>query len=113
MNVYGVILEIAKQELVQKPYIMLCYWKKCLSALKTFSEFSRVFNVDDYYRHILPTNRNVIKLIQSDPTNSNERDALGFLKQYIRGLYEPFLRKVLKYCIGYDVILVDKLAVEL
>ena len=36
MNVYGVILEIAKQELVQKPYIMLCSWKKCLSALKTF-----------------------------------------------------------------------------
>ena len=108
MNVYGVILEIAKQELVQKPYIMLCSWKKCLSALKTFSEFSTVFNVDDYYRHILPTNRNVIKLIQSDPTNRNERDALGFLKQYIRGLDEPFL----KYCTGSDVILVDKIAVE-
>ena len=113
MNVYGVILEIAKQELVQKPYIMLCSWKKCLSALKTFSEFSTVFNVDDYYRHILPTNRNVIKLIQSDPTNRNERDALGFLKQYIRGLDEPFLRKFLKYCTGSDVILVDKIAVEL
>ena len=53
MNVYGVILEIAKQELVQKPYIMLCSWKKCLSALKTFSEFSTVFNVDDYYRQFL------------------------------------------------------------
>ena len=79
MNVYGAIPEIAKQELVQKPYIMLCSWKKCLSALKIFSEFSRVFNVGDYYRHILPTNRNVIILIQSDPTNSNERDALGFL----------------------------------
>ena len=112
MNVYWVILEIAKQELVQKPYIMLCSWKKCLSALKTFSEFSTVFYVDDYYRHILPTNRNVIKLIQSDPTNRNERDALGFLKQYIRGLDEPFLRKCLKYCTGSDVILVDKIAVE-
>ena len=36
MNVYGVIPESTKQELVQKPYIMLCSWKKCLSALKTF-----------------------------------------------------------------------------
>ena len=49
MNVYGVILETAKQELVQKPYIMLCSWKKCLSALRTFSKCSTVFNVDDYY----------------------------------------------------------------
>ena len=81
-------------------------------ALKTFSEFSTVFNVDDYYRYILPTNRNVIKLIQSDPTNGNERDGYGFLKQYIRGLDEPFLRKFLKYCTGSDVILVGKIAVE-
>ena len=109
MNVHGVILEIAKQELVQKPWVMLCSWKKCLSALKTFTEFSTVFSIDDYYRQILPTNRNVIKLIQSDPTNGNERDALGFFKQYIRGLDEPFLRKCLKYCTGSDVILVDKL----
>ena len=90
---------------------MLCSWKKCLSALKTFREFSRVFNVDDYYRHILPTNRNVIILIQSDPTNRNERDALGFLKQYIRSLDEPFLRNFLEYCTGSDVILVDKLTI--
>ena len=52
MNVYGVILDIAKQELVQKPYIRLCSWKKCLSVLKSFSEFSTVFNDDDYYKHI-------------------------------------------------------------
>ena len=69
---------------------MLCSWKKSLSALKTFSDFSTVFNVDNYYRHILPKNRNVIKLILSDPTNGNKRDALGFLKQYIQGLDEPF-----------------------
>ena len=75
MNVFGVLPEFAKQELVQKPYIILCSWKKCLSALKTFTEFRTVFTVEDYYRHILPTNRNVIKLIQSDPTNGNERDA--------------------------------------
>ena len=91
---------------------MLCSWTKCLSALKTFTEFSTVFNIDDYYRHILPTNRNVIKLIQSDPRNGNERDALGFFKQYNQGLDEPFLRKCLKYCTGSDVILVDKIAVE-
>ena len=95
MNVFGVLPEFAKQELVQKTYTILCSWKKCLSALKTFTEFRTVFTVEDYYRHILPTNRNVIKLIQSDPTNGNERDALGFLKQYIRGLDESFLRKLL------------------
>lgn len=46
INLYGVILEIAKQVLVQKPYT-ICSWKKFLSALKTFTEFSTVFNVDD------------------------------------------------------------------
>ena len=63
MNVYGVILEIAKQELEMKPDIILSSWKKCLSALKTFTEISTVFKIDNYYRHILPTNRNVIKFI--------------------------------------------------
>ena len=93
-----VILEIAKQKLVQKPCIMLCSWKKCLSTLKTLSEFNTVFNIDDYCRQILPTNKNVIKLIQSEPTNGNER--------------EPFLWKCLKYCTGSDIILVDTIAVE-
>ena len=72
-NVYGVILEIAKQELVKQPYTMLCSCKKCFCALETFLEFSTVSN-NDYYQHILPTNRNVIKLLQSGPTNGNERD---------------------------------------
>ena len=83
---------------MQKPYIILCFWKKYLGALKTVTEFSTVFNIDDCYRHILPTNRNVIKLIQSDP--------------YIWSLDEPFLRNFLKYCTGSDVILADKIAVE-
>ena len=74
-------------------------------VLETFqmslAEFSTVFHVDDYYLHILPTNRNVIKLIQSDPTNGNERNVLGFHKQHIRSLDKPLLRKFLKYCTGH------------
>ena len=28
LNVYGIILKLVQQELIQKPYIMVCSWKK-------------------------------------------------------------------------------------
>ena len=37
---------------------------------------------------------------------------LDSLSSTLGGLYEPFLRKCLRYCTGSDVILVDKIAVE-
>ena len=56
MNVYGIILELAKQELVQKPYIMLCYWKKCLSALKLSQSLAQfltlMITIDTFFQQI-------------------------------------------------------------
>ena len=61
--------------------MMLCFWKKCLDALKTFTEFSTVLTlmitIYSFFQQ-----RNVIKLIQSDSTNGNERDALGMHSRF-------------------------------
>ena len=40
LNVYIVILELAKQELIQKPYIMVCSWKRHMNLLKRYYELS-------------------------------------------------------------------------
>ena len=35
LNVYGVLLELAEQELIQKPYLMVYTWTNTLRYLKT------------------------------------------------------------------------------
>ena len=41
MNLYSVILEVAKQEIVQSPYIMLYSWGKHMKSLKQYNNFKK------------------------------------------------------------------------
>lgn len=40
MNVYGVILDIARQELIQRPYLMVCSWKKSKMFYEIFKNLA-------------------------------------------------------------------------
>ena len=39
LNVYGVLRELAEQELIQKPYLMVYTWTTTLTYLKTLKDF--------------------------------------------------------------------------
>ena len=39
LNVHGVILDLAKQELMQNPHITVCFWKRHMNLLKRYDEF--------------------------------------------------------------------------
>ena len=39
LNVNVVVLELAQQELIQKPYLMVCTWTNTLKYIKTFKDF--------------------------------------------------------------------------
>ena len=39
LNVYGVLRELAEQELIQKPYLMVYTWTTTLRYLKTLKDF--------------------------------------------------------------------------
>ena len=80
------MLELAKQELIQKPYIMVCSWTKAMHKLRSFPEFCCFDAVHQYYSSENPTNKAVISLLDVEPKSDAERGCLLFLQRYIRGL---------------------------
>lgn len=63
------------------------------------------------YEDIKPTTRKVIKMITACPANSAENQSLQFLLQYIRGLDERGLRKLMRFLTGSDIICVKDIQV--
>ena len=49
LNVNGVVLELAQQELIQKPYLMVCTWTNTLQYLKTLKDFDTPESVIKFY----------------------------------------------------------------
>ena len=104
MNVYSVILEIAKQELIQKPYIMVCSWGKYKNSLKQYDHFKSLEAVQKFYRDSEPTNKKVLALLKADPKNDAERDSFKYFQQYIRGLEQVQLLKFLRFATGANIV---------
>ena len=55
--IYSVILELAKQELIQTPYTMVCSWKGHMNLLKRYNEFKLFDTVQKFYRDSEPTTK--------------------------------------------------------
>ena len=51
LNVYGIILELAQQELIQKPYLMVSVWRDVLSGIKECPRFSPPGNIVKCYNY--------------------------------------------------------------
>ena len=111
-NCQKVITEIAKQELIQKPHIMLSTWQPILSELKMYQPFQSFEKLEMYYDSIKPTNKKVLQLLQAKPNTEGERDALKFLQRYIRGLDTGNLGHFLRFTTGADVLIVNSLSVS-
>ena len=73
LNVYGVILELVKQQLIQKPYIMVCSWKKHMNLLKRHDEFKSFEAVQKFCKDSEPTTKKVLALLKADPKSDSER----------------------------------------
>ena len=73
LNVYGVILELAKQELIQKPYIMVCSWKKHVNLLKRYDEFKSYETLHKFYKDSEPTTKKFLALLKAYPRSDSER----------------------------------------
>ena len=111
MNIYSVVLELAKQELIQKPYIMVCSWSKVMHKLRSFPEFCCFDAVHQYYSSANPTNKAAISLFDVEPKSDAERECLRFLQRYIRGLDKSQLIKFLRFTTGPDIA-VDKITID-
>ena len=111
-NVKGVIIELARQELIQKPFIMVSCWSVYLGYLREKDEFSSQEKLHVLYDRLVPTTKKVVKLLKSNPLSDAEKDALSHFKRYIRGLDDRMLGKLLNFLTGSDIITVSHINVE-
>ena len=112
LNVYGIILELSQQELVQKPYLMVSVWREVLSGMKTYEDFSSVCNIKKFYNKVQPTNRKVLQLLKAEPISDAERESYKFLQEYVRGLDKKELKVFLKFVTGSFIIIVKNIQVS-
>lgn len=111
-NVKSVIIEIARQELVQKSHIIASCWEVAFSELKKKPEFSSMENIVKFYERLEPTTKKVVALFKNVHTSSSaEQDSFNYLKRYVRGLETIMLKKFMKFITGADNMVVD--AVEI
>ena len=55
-NLYRIILEIAKQELIQKPHL-ISSWESVITSLKAYPSFQSLAALDEFYDKLKPTNK--------------------------------------------------------
>ncbi|XP_057296222.1 uncharacterized protein LOC130625171 [Hydractinia symbiolongicarpus] len=107
-NVKTVIIELARQELVQKSHIIASSWEIAFSELKKKPEFSSMENIVKFYERLEPTTKKVVALFKNVHTSSSaEQDSFNYLKRYVRGLETIMLKKFRKFITGSDNMVVD------
>ena len=102
---------MARQELIQKPHIMTACWKSLLSMVISDNSFCNKAFVAALYEKVIPTNRKLLNLLRAHPKDDSEREALSYLKRYIKGVNEQDLKKVLQFLTGADIVIVEKIDV--
>ena len=99
LNVYGIILELARQELFQKPYLMISTWQRVLDDLRRHPSFNSIPEVLDYYGSAKVTATKIMKLFRCDRKSDAERECLV---QFVRSLSDGDLEKFLRFLTGSE-----------
>ena len=110
-NIRFIFLEMAHKELIQKPqYVADCWAPIC----KQWLGLKEVGDIDMLFEKIRPTNRKVLDLVRPAVpiTNEAEKDALDYLKRFVRGLNQQDLSSFLRFITGSDMICVNKIPVQ-
>lgn len=109
-NLRAMLIQVAHKQMIQQPkYALDNIAEVARPLLRNF--FPSVQDMKKLYEDIKPTTRKVIKMITASPVNSAENQSLRFLHQYIRGLDEIGLRKLMRFLTGSDVICVKEIKV--
>ena len=85
-NLLKVLLEIARQELIQKPHLMIASWQSVVQELMSNQPLRSVESLEAFYEDLKPTAKKILNSLMSNPVTEGERDAFKFLQKFIRGL---------------------------
>ena len=106
-----IIVELAHQELIQKPrYVAEC-WAPIVATLKTHECFDNVKKMRELNSDMKPTTKKVIRALKATPTNDSEKQSLDFLKKFVRSLDGPSLKIFLKFVTGSDALVTEHISV--
>jgi hypothetical protein len=111
-NLTRIITELGRQELIQKPHVMLASFKPIVKELKHFEPFKTSEQLHEFYDTIRPTTKKVLHNLSAQPNTDAERDAYKFLQRYIRGLDESKLLQFLKFTTASDIMVAKPLEVH-
>ena len=75
-NLYSIILEIAKQELIQKPHLMISSWESVITSLKAHPSFQSLAALDAFYDKLKPTNKKVLDSFVSLPSTDKGKGCI-------------------------------------
>lgn len=111
-NIETIIMELAHQELVQKPRYVLNSWAPILDSLRFDHSFQTLEGLKELYDRKRPTARKINNLFKAEPSNDAERQSLGHLKRFVKSLEGKALAKFLHFCTGSDIITCDDIEVS-
>lgn len=109
-NIKDIIMQVAHAELIQQG-------KYALDAIASVAKESLVANLPTpdcllaLYKSKEPSYRKILKLLDVEPSNTQENNILNYLKQLIRGFTPELLVSFLHFVTGARVICVDKIAI--
>ena len=87
-------MELAHQQLIQKPrYIAHC-WAPIIKILQQFKKFQSIYNLENLYEEKKANAKKVIKLLSANPVNDAERESFEHLKRFVKNLKEDGLLSV-------------------
>lgn len=110
-NLRKVLIEIANQELIQKPHVMIATWQPSVQILKQYPQFQSIAAVQALYDTLKPTNKKVLEKLVAQPKTDGERDAMKFLQRYIRGLDNAKLVQFLRFTTASDVMISNQIEI--
>ena len=111
-NIRKIILELAHQELLQRPpYIAEC-WAPAVATLKTHECFYSVKKMRELYSDRKTSSKKVIQALKVTPSGDSEKQSYDFLKKFVRSLDAPSLKIFLKFVTGSDVLITNQISIS-
>ncbi|MEQ2316413.1 hypothetical protein AMECASPLE_032291 [Ameca splendens] len=102
-NLKAVLLQVAHKQIIQEPKYALDNMS-AVAGQPLRTTMTTTTKIQVMYEDKETTCRKVLKMIEASPVTPAEKQALRFLQQFIRGLDEVVLRRLLRFGTGADVI---------
>ncbi|CAB3997093.1 Hypothetical predicted protein [Paramuricea clavata] len=105
-NIKAIVVEVARAQLVRKPFYALTRMKEGMSA--TFRSLVTTDDIAAMYRVCVPTTRNILNILYSDPKDPEEAKTFRWLLRYVSELSKESASSLLHFATACEMIIPGK-----